>query len=112
MQGERITPTVKCALCFAPSAPLYNKTAARRYNRHKEFNRNRKRWDLFRRPSLFKTVNYGCGKDHQAEHDFLRLAADFHEVHAVLNDGDKQSAQQCSKHRALATRKGCAADDD
>ena len=65
---------------------------------------------LFSHPALFEAVDDRSSKNHQAEHNLLRLAADFHEVHAVLNDGNEQGPEQRSKHRALTARKRGSAD--
>src|SRR4029079_1994230 len=42
VESGRNRPTVKCALRFARSAPLYNKSTAGRYNRQNEYDQETK----------------------------------------------------------------------
>ena len=60
---------------------------------------------------LLQPVDDGRGQNHQPQHDFLRIAADAHQVHAVLDHGDEQRPEQRAEHPALAAGKRSAADD-
>ena len=57
------------------------------------------------------TVQKHGAENYQSEDDFLGVAFDAGQVHAGLDDGDDESADQRSQDSALASGQACAPDN-